>query len=135
VKIKQVHALQWIAEPLETHPTFFQKKMFGCEMLCLHDKQMLVLAAKDEPWNGLLVCTSREHHESLMADVPALRPHSVLGKWLYISQTHPDFEAAVDKITSLALRADERLGVVSKPRPLRELRSPPRKRRVQASRK
>jgi len=120
LKIKSVHALQWIAEPLETHPTFFQKKMFGCEALCLHDRQMLVLAAKDEPWNGLLVCTSREHHDSLLAEFPALRSHSVLGKWLYVSQAHPDFEDTANKITDLVIRADQRLGVESKPRSLRE---------------
>ena len=92
---------------------------------------MLVLAAKDEPWNGLLVCTSREHHASLMEEVPVLHPHSVLGKWLYVSQAHQDFEDAVDKITKFVLRADERLGVESKPRPLRELRrGSPRKRRT-----
>lgn len=114
MKVKAVHPLGWVAEPLEDHPTFARKKMFGCEMLCLHDRQALVLAAKDEPWNGLLVCTSREHHASLMMDFPALKPHSVLGKWLYVSQAHADFEELAVRIARHALRADPRLGVESK---------------------
>ena len=116
MKIKAIHPLQWIAEPLEGHPSFVQKKMFGCEALCLHDRQMLILAAKDEPWNGLLVCTFREHHGSLMKEFPSLRPHSVLGKWLYISQADLDFEEAAQALGVLALKADLRIGVESKPK-------------------
>lgn len=116
MKIKKIHPLQWIAEPLERHPTFFQKKMFGCEALRLHDRLVLVLAAGREPWNGLLVCTSREQHGSLTKQFPPLKPHAVLGKWLYVSQTHEDFEALASRLAGLALRADPRIGVESKPR-------------------
>jgi len=116
MKIKAVHPLQWIADPLEEHPSFSQKKMFGCEALCLHGKQMLVLAAKEEPWNGILVCTSREHHASLTQDHPDLGPHPVLGKWLYISQADGKFEETAMRLARLALKADPRIGVESKPR-------------------
>ena len=102
------------------HPSFAQKKMFGCEALCLHDRQMLVLAAKDEPWNGLLVCTFREHHASLMKEYPCLKPHSVLGKWLYVSQADSSFEETAGRIADRTLKADLRIGVESKPRSLRK---------------
>ena len=114
MRIKANHGLHWIAAPLEEHPSFIRKKMFGCEMLCLHERQMLVLAAKAEPWNGLLVCTSRGHHSSLMEEYPALTPHPVLGKWLYVSQAHADFEEVAGLIADRAVRADRRMGVCSR---------------------
>ena len=120
LKVKSIHSLQWIAELMEKDSTFLQKKMFGCEALCLDDRQMLVLAAKKEPWNGLLVCTNREHQESLTRDFPSLGPHAVLKKWLYISQTHADFEEVSQKLVKLALRRDPRIGVETQTRKKRD---------------
>src|SRR5690242_5183765 len=114
MKIKTVHPLQWVADLLEEHPTFSQKKMFGGEILSLHERQVLFLIAKEEPWNGVLVCTSREHHSSLITDYPALKPHPVLGKWLYVSQAEAGFEGLVEELASRALRADARLGIEPK---------------------
>lgn len=109
--LKPRHPLQWIADQLEEHPTFAQKKMFGCEAIYLHGRQVLLLAASDEPWNGMLVCTSREHHEPLIADFPHLQSHSVLGKWLYISQSHSAFEETALDVGAQALKGDRRLGI------------------------
>ncbi len=111
MKLKKSHPLQWIADQLEMHPSFVQKKMFGCEALCLRKKQSLVLAAKDEPWNGLMVCTSREHHTSLRKELPSLKPHSVLKKWLYISQKSTDFEETAQRLIDFTLKGDARIGV------------------------
>jgi hypothetical protein len=116
MKIKSIHPLQWITEPLESHPLFVQKKMFGGEIVGLHGKQVLFFIAKDEPWNGLFVCTSREHHPSLIKEHPSLKPHTILGKWLYISQTHRTFETVAMAITKDVLQGDPRIGVESKPR-------------------
>lgn len=96
--------------------------MFGCEALYLHGRLVLVLAASGEPWNGLLVCTSREYHKELTRLVPELKRHSVLGKWLYVSQMHPAFETAVARIMDLVANGDERVGVEPKSRP-----TPPRR--------
>jgi hypothetical protein len=48
--------------------------------------------------------------------MPALQPHPVLGKWLYISQDDPAFEDIVKRMTALVLARDERVGVEPKPR-------------------
>src|SRR5690606_26188035 len=96
--------------------------MFGCEAAYLDGMLCLVVADRGEPWNGVLVCTSREHHAALIEEIPALRPHGVLRKWLYVSQDEQAFEAAVDKVAELALARDPRVGVVPKTRK-RRLRS------------
>jgi len=116
MKIKASHPLQWIADRLEEHPTFVQKKMFGCEALCLRQKQMLVLAAKEEPWNGLMICTSKEHHDAFEKEFPTLKPHPILGKWLYISQKDPDFESIAEKMVDFILKNDPRIGVIGTPK-------------------
>jgi hypothetical protein len=40
----------------------------------------------------------------------------VLGKWLYISQSHAAFEDVVEAIVALVLARDPRIGVEPKPR-------------------
>jgi hypothetical protein len=105
------HPLQWIFEPLETEPSFFQKPMFGCQAAYLFGKLVLVLAAKEEPWNGLLVCTSREFHATLIAEYPELRPHPILPKWLYLPQACDEFEESARELALHALKNDSRIGV------------------------
>lgn len=115
-KIKSIHPLQWVVESLEGDPTFVQKKMFGTEAVSIDGNLVLALIARDEPWNGLLLCTSREHHDSLMSEWPALKSHAVLGKWLYISQAHIDFESVAESISRRIRARDPRIGVEPKPR-------------------
>ena len=79
--------LRWIFEPIETDPSFFQKPKFGCQAAYLFGRLVLVLAAKEEPWNGVLACTSREFHSALIDEYPSLLPHPVLSEWLYLPQT------------------------------------------------
>ena len=76
----------------------------------------LAVADRGDPWNGLLVCTSREHHATLMEKMPGLRPHSVLGKWLYIPQDDEGFELVAQEAAALVLARDPRVGVASRPR-------------------
>src|SRR5690606_14324552 len=96
----------------EFDPGYLRSRMFGCEtaymdgMLCLG-----VIDRGDEPWNGLLVCTTHEHQASLMLDIPALHPHKVLGKWLYVSQRDPAFEETAERLTELVLARDPRVGI------------------------
>ena len=115
-RIHAAHPFQWIIEIVEDHPTFVRKRMFGCEAIYLHGHLALVLAASEEPWNGLLVCTSQESHESLILEYPVLRSHPILGKWLYVSQTVGEFEDVAHRIAGRATRGDPRIGVESKPR-------------------
>ncbi|AQH01424.1 hypothetical protein A9R05_21585 [Burkholderia sp. KK1] len=110
------NSLLWILEPLENDETYFRKRMFGCDAAYVDGLLCLVVADRDEPWNGLLVCTSQERHAALIEEMPALRPHKVLGKWLYVAQDDPAFEDVALQVTSLVVSRDSRIGVEPKPR-------------------
>ena len=75
------NSLVWIFEAFERDPTYIAKRMFGSDAAYIDGLLCLVAADRDEPWNGLLVCTSQERHAALIGEMPALRPHPVLGKW------------------------------------------------------
>jgi hypothetical protein len=85
--------------------------MFGGKSVYLDGKLMLYFAAKVEPWRGVLVCTDRPHHAALVADFPDLRPHPILPKWLYLSESTEAFEQLAGQLVTLARRRDPRLGV------------------------
>jgi hypothetical protein len=110
------NSLVWIFEAFERDSTYIAKRMFGCDAAYVNGLLCLVAADRDEPWNGLLVCTSQERHAALIEEMPALRPHPVLGKWLYVPQADPAFEDIAERITSLVLARDWRVGVEPKPR-------------------
>lgn len=112
-KIKAKNPLLWIFEPLEDDPRFFMRKLFSFDAAHLDNRLYLAVSTGKEPWNGLLVCTSREHHDSILKQFPQLVSHSVLGKWLYLSQTHLEFESVAIELANLARRRDPRLGVES----------------------
>jgi hypothetical protein len=110
-KVARQHPLQWILEPLKVEPSFFQKQMFGCQAAYLFGRLVLVLAASEEPWNGLLVCTSREFHSELIREYPDMQPHPVLGKWLYLPQLSDGFEETAQKLVLQVVKNDQRIGV------------------------
>lgn len=115
-KIKYLNSLNWIFEPLQNHPEFFQKKMFGCEAGYLNGRLVLMLADSKEPWNGILIPTNHEHHALLQKNYPELQKHPVLGKWLYISQIHPNFEEVASEIIKEILKGNSLIGVEPKTR-------------------
>ncbi|AKQ56864.1 hypothetical protein [Bordetella hinzii] len=116
----RLNSLAWVFEPLEDEPGYARRKMFGCDAAYLDGLLCLVVADRAEPWNGLLVCTSQAHHASLMAQMPALRPHPELGKWLYLPQGHEDFESLAAAIVRGVRGRDERIGVPPRPRRARK---------------
>ena len=112
---------EWIFEPFAAHRTFFTKRMFGGLAAYLFDRQMLVLVEPTKTgrwkWHGVLVCTDHQHHASLRAEFPALAPHRVLKKWLFIDSAHEDFESTMEGVAARIARDDRRFGVVPrKPR-------------------
>jgi len=115
-KPQRRNALLWLYEPLEDDPRFERRKLFSTDAAYLGDQIYFTLKDGPEPWGGLLVCTSRDRHAALTADFPQLKPHAVLGKWLYLSQFHPEFESIAPELIALALARDPRLGVLPKPR-------------------
>jgi hypothetical protein len=122
-RARVVHPYAWIWEPLEADPRFLLRAMFGCKAAYLDGKMMLCFAAKEEPWRGVLLCTAREHHASLMQTLPALTPHPVLSKWLYLPEARGDFETVVARIVELVRRRDPRIGVLPSPHRSRKRRA------------
>jgi hypothetical protein len=112
---------EWIFDAFAERVTFFTKRMFGGLAAYLHERQMLVLVEPTQTgrwkWHGVLVCTAHEHHASIRADFPALKPHPVLRKWLYIDSTHRDFESTVQSVAKQIARNDPRFGVAPRRAP------------------
>src|SRR6185436_5992946 len=122
---------EWILEPFAGHPTFFTKRMFGGLAAYLHERQMLLLVEPTKTgrwtWHGVLVCTEYEHQASIRTDFPALMPHDVLRKWLYIDSSHEDFERTMEAVARRMGRNDPRFGIVPRtttPRRLKTNRPP-----------
>ncbi|MFY3549273.1 hypothetical protein [Achromobacter insolitus] len=112
----RLNSLLWILEPLERDSAYLRRKMFGCDAAYLDGLLYLVAADREDPWSGLLICTSRERQAALMGEFPALQPHPVLGKWLYLPQTDEDFETIATRMAQLAPARDPRMGVAPSPR-------------------
>lgn len=110
-KVARRHRFQWLLESVEAEPSFFQKPMFGCQAVYLFGRLVLVLAVKEEPWNGLLVCTSHEFHSALIGECSGLQPHPVLRKWLYLTQAHDGFEKTAQQLIRQIVKKDPRIGV------------------------
>jgi hypothetical protein len=110
------NSLLWIFDAFEADSTYLRKQMFGCDAAYLDGLLCLVAADREKPFNGLLVCTSHDRHAALVSELPALRPHPVLGKWLYVPQDDPSFEDTVEAVIALVLARDPRIGVEPKPR-------------------
>jgi hypothetical protein len=110
------NSLIWIFDTFERESSYVPKRMFGCDAAYIDGLLCLVAADRDEPWNGLLICTSQDCHASLIEEMETLRPHPVLGKWLYVPQDDPAFETIVEQATALVLERDPRIGVEPKPR-------------------
>ena len=116
IRAKADHPYAWIWEPLETQTSFELRSMFGAKAVYLGGKQQLCFTAKEEPWCGILVCTEKDNQASLISEFPALRPHSVLPKWLYLPESCPGFESNAARLIALVQKRDARIGIVSKPK-------------------
>jgi hypothetical protein len=110
-KKKRVNALLWLFEPLESDPGYLRQRFFSFDAAYLDGRLCLALVDRKEPWSGMMVCTAREHHASLQVEFPQLTSHPVLGKWLYVSQRHAEFESVTPELVALAARRDPRLGI------------------------
>jgi hypothetical protein len=113
VKSKKSFALQYFTEPLLRFPDYAERRMFGCLAVYLGQKNTMVLAESpdDDVWNGVLIPTFHEHHESLMEQCEGLAPHPVLKKWLYLPLKHPQFEEGIEGLVLAISRRDPRIGI------------------------
>jgi hypothetical protein len=107
---------EWILDAFAGRPTFFTKRMFGGLAAYLYERQVLLLVEPTKTgrwrWHGVLVCTDHEHQASIRAEFPALVPHDVLRKWLYIDSTHEDFEPTMERVARRIAGNDRRFGIV-----------------------
>jgi hypothetical protein len=115
-RIRPIHRHAWLWEPLESEASFVARVMFGTKAIYLDGLLMLCFSAKTEPWRGVLVCTERKHHATLMAEFPDLSPHPVLPKWLYLPESADAFERIAERLVALARHRDPRLGVPPQPK-------------------
>ena len=113
---RRVHRYAWLWEPLESDPSFVLRAMFGTKAVYLDGRLVLCLSAGEEPWRGVLVCTEKAHQPSLRADFPALVPHPILPKWLYLAESGDAFERVAERLVVLARRRDPRIGVAPRPK-------------------
>jgi hypothetical protein len=106
---------EWILDAFDGRPSFFTKRMFGGLAAYLHERQMLVLVEPTKTgrwkWHGVLICTDHEQQASICADFPALVPHAVLRKWLYIDSRHDDFEPTMEAVAKRMSKNDQRFGI------------------------
>jgi hypothetical protein len=107
---------EWMFDVFAGHRSFFTRRMFGGLAAYLFERQMLLLVEPTKSgrwkWHGVLVCTDFEHHASICAELPALAPHDVLRKWLFIDSTHEDFESTMEAVARHVARNDPRFGVL-----------------------
>lgn len=123
VKEKKQFTYSWAFEDFQSHPTFFEKRMFGGLSAYLHGRLVMVLVEdpgdrsyrgktyRFDIWNGIMFPTEKAHHESLMKEFPDLMPHPVLGKWLYLGAPSENFETTARELASRILQDDRRLGI------------------------
>jgi len=119
---------EWIIEDFDEYPSFRKKSMFGGLAVYLFERQMLLIVEPTKSgrwnWHGVLVCTDFENQESIMNELPELKPHEFLKKWLYIDTSNDDFESTMEKVTNRILKNDIRFGIYPK---LKSKRTKPKK--------
>jgi len=77
---------------------------------------MLVLCSGEEPWNGVLIATKHEFHDSIRDNFDGVVQHPVLKKWLYLPEASEDFETVASNIVEAIMMNNQRFGVEPKGR-------------------
>jgi hypothetical protein len=108
---KKEQPLRWIIEPLMEEPSYLEKSMFGCLACYVHGRLALLLSSGEEPWNGLLIPTDYQYHDSIGHDFHDIIRHPVLKKWVYLPESTEDFESDAQGIVEAIRMNDPRFGV------------------------
>lgn len=104
----------------EKQPT--TKPMFGCTGVYVRSKIVFVLRDRKKPIadDGVWICTSVEHHESLRQEFPNMRSIQIFETevtgWQVLSCQAEDFEESVLRACELVLKNDPRIGRVPRPK-------------------
>jgi hypothetical protein len=116
---KKAVAFDFVLEELYSlQPTV--KPMFGCHGVYVKEKIILILRCKEShpEDNGVWLATSREHHDSLRKNLPAMRTIGLFGgsesSWQNLPADNEHFEEEVMEACNLILRGDPRIGKTPK---------------------
>ncbi len=115
-KIKKQYRLHWVAESIMEEPSYIERRMFGCLAVYLHGRMVLLMCEGEEPWNGLLLPTEHQFHNSILKEFSDIVQHPVLKKWLYLPENTEDFESMASEILHAIEMNDPRFGVEPKER-------------------
>ena len=111
---------EWIFQAFEDHPSYFTKRMFGGLATYVFGRMMMVLVEPTKTgrwkWHGVLICTEHVQRLAILEEFPALAPHSILKKWLYIDSRHEAFEPTMEGVAKAIARGDHRFGIHPRPR-------------------
>jgi hypothetical protein len=100
-------------------PGMIVKPAVGMFYLYFDGKIMLIFrkTGKSPQHNGIWICTNREDHASLKAEIPAVTDFELDegadSAWLLLSDSHDDFENAAIRLCELVSRRDRRIGKVT----------------------
>ena len=108
---KKEQSLRWVIEPFLEEPSYLEKSMFGCLACYVNGRLSMLLSSGEEPWNGLLIPTDFQFHDSIRRDYHDVVQHPVLKKWLYLPESTEDFESTADEIVEAIRMNDPRFGV------------------------
>lgn len=72
---KKEQPLRWVIEPMLEEPSYLEKSMFGCVACYVHGRLSLLLSSGEEPWNGLLIPTDHQFHDSILRDYQNIVQH------------------------------------------------------------
>lgn len=93
--------------------------MFGVTTIYIGNKILIGLRDKSTSpeSNGLWIATSKEHHESLVNDLPSLQSIPVLGdkgtSWQMIAADDDAFEEQAIKVCEFIKKHDPRIGKIT----------------------
>jgi len=98
------------------------KPHFGMFYIYFNKKMMLILrrAVTNVDMNGIWITSSRQYHQSLQQDVPALSDFILDNgeihdsEWRLLKDGHEDFEESAIKLCELISHGDKRIGKVTK---------------------
>ena len=125
-KSKKVFQNTWLFDPFAEDESYFEKKMFGGLSAYVNGRMVMVLTESPgetthrgkeygfDIWDGVLLPTEREYHDSLMSEFKELKQHPVLGKWLYLPARDNQFENIGSEIGGKIAEGDPRFGIEPK---------------------
>jgi hypothetical protein len=110
----------WVLDEIASlDPT--TRPMFGCTAVYARGKIVFILREKGgAPDDGVWLATTREHHTTLLHELPSMRSITVFGDgqtgWQVLPAERDAFEEEVLRACALVRNDDPRIGKVPKPR-------------------